>query len=87
MLSSPNQGTLAPVPAGCCVRGNAAFPAREGAEAQPGPRQSELRAPFLPEVCCSGGEQLVPTQPVLLWAGGSSQGHVLCSAPPCTHGR
>lgn len=50
MLSSPNQGTLAPVPESCCVCGNAAFPAREGAEAQPGPRQSALPAPFLPEV-------------------------------------
>lgn len=38
MSSSPHQGTLAPIPASCCVCGNAAFPAREGAEAQPDPQ-------------------------------------------------
>lgn len=48
MLLSPNQGTLAPVPAGC-VRGNAAFPAREGAGAQPGLQQCTPWATFLPQ--------------------------------------
>lgn len=49
MLLSPNQGKLALVPAGCCVRGNAAFLAQEGAKAQPGPRPSTPWATFLPE--------------------------------------
>lgn len=48
MSSSSDQVTLAPVPAGCCIRGNAVFPAREGAEAQPGPWLSVLWATFLP---------------------------------------
>lgn len=45
MSSSPHQGTLAPIPASCCVCGNAAFPAREGAEAQPDPQPGALLLP------------------------------------------
>lgn len=49
MSLSPDQGTLTPVPAGCCIRGNAAFLARKGARAQPSPQLSVLQATFLPK--------------------------------------
>lgn len=45
MSWSPRQGMLAPIP-GC---GSTAFPAREGAKAQPEPRPRALLGTFLPE--------------------------------------
>lgn len=49
MSSSPNQGMLASIPAGCCACGNTAFPACDGAEVQPDPPPSMLLVTFLPE--------------------------------------
>lgn len=80
--SSPNQGMLALIPAGCCACGNTAFPAQEGAKAQPDPQPSTLLVTFLLEevlpwrrahtVCSLGGiPRHVPgIQPLLALTAG-----------------
>lgn len=49
MSSPPNQRMWASIPAGCCACGNTAFPAWEGAKAQPDPQLSMLLVTVLPE--------------------------------------